>query len=232
MISDPHYVIPDIHGHADKLVAALRLVERDGGPKARITFLGDYVDRGPASARVLDLLADGLDTGCDWCLLRGNHDQMMLEAIESPTEDAKWLLHESGAVETLASYGVGPGDGWHKVIPRAHHDLLRSTQLWQETPDLILAHAGLRPGVPLSEQTARDLMWMREPFLSDPRDHGKLVAHGHSPVPWPEHHGNRVALDGGAGWGRDLHVAVFEGRRAWVLTDEGRQPLVPRQHRV
>jgi serine/threonine protein phosphatase 1 len=79
----------------------------------------------------------------------------------------------------------------------------------------------------MAKQTPKDLMWIREPFLSDRRDHGALVVHGHTPVAFPEHHGNRLALDGGAGWGRDLHVAVFEGRDCWLLDSTRRHPLTP-----
>ena len=104
---------------------------------------------------------------------------------------------------------------------------MQSAHLWYETKHLTLVHAGLRPGIPLQEQKEHDLIWIREPFLSDPRDHGKLVVHGHSPVDWPENHGNRVALDGGAGWGRKLHVAVFEERTCWLLDQNGRHLLAP-----
>lgn len=223
----PLYVIPDIHGHADKLARALRLIEAEGGAEAPIVFLGDYVDRGPDSAGVIQTLVDGLDEGRDWILLRGNHEQMMLDALDAQKPVSRWLISQGGAAQTLASYGVGTDEDWRSAIPEAHIALLRATRLCHETPDLFLAHAGLRPGVALTRQSADDLMWIRDAFLWDGRDHGKLAVHGHSPVDWPEHHGNRVALDGGAGWGRPLHVAVFEGRHCWLLTESGRERLLP-----
>ncbi|WP_371225175.1 metallophosphoesterase family protein [Roseovarius sp. 2305UL8-3] len=232
---NPIYVIPDIHGHKDKLDHALSLIAADGG--GPVVFLGDYVDRGPDSCGVLQVLVDGLAAGQDWTLLRGNHDQLMLNALthlrnhpDAPREDIRWLSYKSGAREALLSYGVSPGDPAKDIlsaIPSTHLTLLADTRLSHQTPDLIFAHAGIRPGIALVDQTPEDLMWMREPFLSDTSDHGRLVVHGHSPVMFPEHHGNRIALDGGAGWDRDLHVAVFEGRSCWLLDEGGRQPLVP-----
>jgi len=233
----PLYVIPDIHGHRDKLDHALELIHAEAGAEARIVFLGDYVDRGPDSAGVIACLLNGLNAGHPWTLLRGNHDQMMIDALTalrqipppSPAE-IRWLSYSSGAEETLASYGVCPEDDASTIlsaIPAAHQTLLAQTQLIHQTDDLLLVHAGIRPDVAVRDQSSKDLMWMREPFLSDRRDHGHLVVHGHSPVDWPTHCGNRVALDGGAGWGRPLHVAVFERRDAWLLDGLGRQPLLP-----
>ena len=236
-MAGPLYVIPDIHGHKDKLDQALSLIRDEGGTDARIAFLGDYVDRGPDSCGVLQTLVDGLAAGHDWTLLRGNHDQMMLDAISALPDlrlsgrlRIRWFSYNAGSAETLASYGVSTGDRSNIIlsaIPASHLDLLKATRLWHQTKDLILAHAGIKPGVAMAKQTPKDLMWIREPFLSDRRDHGALVVHGHSPVAFPEHHGNRLALDGGAGWGRDLHVAVFEGRDCWLLNSTGRHPLTP-----
>jgi serine/threonine protein phosphatase 1 len=231
-MSGPLYVIPDIHGHLGKLDRALSLIRRDGGADAPIVFLGDYVDRGPDSRGVLQRLVDGMEAGRPWTLLRGNHEAMMLDALaadEPPGRRGRlsWFNeHVSG--QTLASYGLSrhdPSATIHRAIPQAHLDLIGQTKLWHATESLILVHAGLRPGVALQDQRTEDLLWIRAPFLSDRSDHGRLVVHGHSAVPWPEHHGNRVALDGGAGWDRALHVAVFEGRACWLLGAHGRQSL-------
>lgn len=234
------YVIPDIHGHKAKLDSALALVERDGGADAQIVFLGDLVDRGPDSRGVIQTLMDGVAAGRNWTVLRGNHDQLFLEFLDhaqiaSPRlrDPLTWVSKTMGAVDTLASYGITASEddpNWEvarQLVPQAHRDFLASLPLWYETDDILFVHAGIVPGVPLKDQAPDDLMWIREPFLSDPRDHGKLVVHGHSPVDFPEHHGNRVALDGGAGWGRTLHVAVFEGRDCWLLSAHDRQTLVP-----
>jgi serine/threonine protein phosphatase 1 len=233
---DRYFVIPDIHGQSDKLREALALVRHHGGDDASIVFLGDYVDRGPDSAGVLQILADGVMSGRPWTVLRGNHDDLMLKAFAAlpglPPKrrgEMRWF-DDNISGETLESYGVTRNDPSHVIlsaVPEVHLDLIRNARLWFATDHLLFVHAGIWPGVPMALQSARDLMWIREPFLSDKTDHGKLVVHGHSPVDWPEHHGNRVALDGGAGWGRTLHVALFEGPRCWLLHGEKRTELTP-----
>ncbi len=112
------------------------------------------------------------------------------------------------------------------AVPRAHLDFLDSLPLSIETDDHLFVHAGIKPGVALSDQDPEDLLWIREGWLTDTRDHGKLVVHGHTALESPQHYGNRVNLDGGAGYGRPLTPAVFEGRDCWLLTPTGRQKLV------
>lgn len=228
------YVIPDIHGHKAKLDHALDLVAALGGREASVVFLGDLVDRGPDSRGVIQTLIDGLAQGRDWTVLRGNHDQLFLDFIDAASTHSPlvrsgrgWLSPVMGGEQTLASYGVRSTEdapNWDaavRAVPAAHVDFLRALPYLHQTDDLILVHAGIRPGIALHDQDPDDLIWIRDDFLLDRRDHGKLVVHGHTPVDFPEHHGNRVALDGGAGWGRDLFVAVFDGRDCRLLTDDG-----------
>lgn len=113
------------------------------------------------------------------------------------------------------------------AVPEAHRAFLDGLAVSFETEDLFFAHAGVRPGVPLSEQVEEDLVWIRQAFLQDKSDHGKLVVHGHTPVETPMHMGNRVALDTGAGYGRSATVAAFEGRDVFILGDAGRSALRP-----
>ncbi|MEQ9260738.1 MAG: metallophosphoesterase family protein [Roseovarius sp.] len=231
--------IPDIHGQRAALDAVLARADARYGARAKIVFLGDLVDRGPDSRGVIETLIRGLEAGRDWTVLRGNHDQMFLEALEAgagggaPEIGARWLSGNIGGAETLASYGVAPprdAAGWADVaraVPEAHRAFLAGLPLCHETEEQIFVHAGIRPGVPMEAQVAEDLLWIRDLFLFDTRDHGRLVVHGHTPVARPEHRGNRVNLDGGAGWGRELFLARLEGRRAWLVTDEGEEELVP-----
>ncbi|WP_306151425.1 metallophosphoesterase family protein [Roseovarius sp. MMSF_3281] len=238
----PIYAIPDIHGQKDFLDQALSLIEADGGRDAPVVFLGDYIDRGPDSRGVIDTLIDGQAQGRDWITLRGNHDTYLprfFDAGEVYTSkghpDLPWWAKRLGGDATLASYGIsidGKDDAQilaetHDKVPTAHRDFLLACPLFHQEPGLIFMHAGLRPGVPLPDQTAEDLMWIREPFLSDPRDHGALVIHGHTALEAPRHHGNRVNLDGGTGWGRPLRPAVIEEGSVWLLTTSGRDPLLP-----
>jgi len=229
----PIYIIPDIHGQMAMLDQALARIAAEAGGDACTIFLGDLVDRGPDSRGVIQTLIDGTEAGRDWVVLRGNHDQIFNRVLtgREPAEN-QWISENMGGRQTLASYGIdADAHGvWPEIadsIPKSHRVFLAGLPYSFETDELFFCHAGIRPGVPLTEQDPDDLMWIREPFLSDSRDHGKLVVHGHTPVNRPRHYGNRVNLDGGAGWGRPLFTAVFEGRDAWLLTDEGREALSP-----
>ena len=113
------------------------------------------------------------------------------------------------------------------AVPLVHLDFIASLPLTIETDDHIFVHAGIRPNIPIADQDPEDLLWIREGFLEDQTDHGKLVVHGHTALDTPQHFGNRVDLDGGAGFGRPLIPAVFEGRDCYLLTDAGRVPLTP-----
>lgn len=239
-MTEPIHVIPDIHGQKAQLDRVLARIEAQSGAGARIVFLGDYVDRGPDSRGVLQTLIDGIAAGRNWTALRGNHDQLFLDFIRkaqlhSPQirSGAGWLSENLGGTETLASYGIHATESaprWTeatRAIPQAHRDFLATLPHSHETGDLFLCHAGIRPGVDLADQDPDDLTWIREPFLGDRRDHAKLIVHGHTAIRQPEHRGNRVNLDGGAGWGRTLQAAMFVGRDCWLLTDTGRVPLLP-----
>lgn len=241
------YAIGDIHGQFEMLRAAHARIEADrravGDPGAPVVHLGDLVDRGPDSRGVIDLLIEGTEGGAPWIVLKGNHDRMFLNFVRAGATgdvglrpELTWLDPKLGGAETLASYGVRPRRWTSRqgafaaaveAVPDRHLAFLDALPLMHVTDDLLFVHAGIRPGVPLSEQVEDDLVWIRSPFLEDDRDHGRLVVHGHTPVRTPEHYGNRIDLDTGAGFGRRLTAAVFEGRECFVLTDDGRMALPP-----
>ena len=216
-------VVPDIHGYKAQLDRVLALADAHFGDGAKIVFLGDLVDRGPDSSGVIDFLLDGLDAGNRWIVLSGNHDQMFLDHLEAAQGNASGangglsgLDARIGGRETLASYGIGTGflTGRGKVmretqekVPEDHHRFLRRLPLWHETRELLFVHAGIRPGLPLSEQSPQDLVWIRGEFLNDTRVHPWLIVHGHTPIDTAMHYGNRVNLDTGAGYGAPLTAA-------------------------
>lgn len=239
----PIYSVGDLHGQTAEFERVLTLIEQDGGPDARVVFLGDYVDRGPDSKGLLGRLISGRDAGRNWITLLGNHDRMFAWFLEDvPRHDPHllvgyhWLHDRLGGTETLRSYGVEFDERTrledvHRAarvaVPKSHRVFLRDLLLMHQTPDLAFVHAGIRPGVPLGEQDVNDLVWIRQTFHNCETPHPKLIVHGHTVVDHPAHYGNRVNLDSGAGYGRKPGVAVFEGRSCWLLTDKGRLPLHP-----
>jgi serine/threonine protein phosphatase 1 len=145
------------------------------------------------------------------------------------------FIHPEGGRETLVHFTIdgqtiSPDQAQElatKAVPQRHLDFLDALPLTFETDDHIFVHAGLRAGVALVDQDPEDLIWIREGFLETNHDFGRLVVHGHTALETPTHFGNRIDLDGGAGYGRPLVPAVFEGRDCWLLADAGRIPLVP-----
>ncbi|MEL7252837.1 MAG: metallophosphoesterase family protein [Pseudomonadota bacterium] len=228
--------VPDIHGHKTQLTRVLALADAHFGQDAEIVFLGDLVDRGPESFGVIQTLIDGIKAGRNWTVIRGNHDQLFLDYIDggdpATPGGLSWLHERMGGRETLASYGVEEiveRDRANIVshIPKTHVDFLRNMPLTYKVDDLLFVHAGIRPGVPLADQNPEDLMWIRKEFHIDMRDHGPLIIHGHTPVKTPQHYGNRVNLDAGAGHGHDLVIAAIRGREVSLLSEAGETPLTP-----
>ena len=242
------YAMGDIHGQLAMLRAAHARIEADrravGDDAAPVIHVGDLIDRGPDSRGVIQFLMDGIAAGENWIVLKGNHDRFFPAYLNEGRlrddrlrHDLNWLAPSMGGMETLASYGTRrkfmESDETflaraQSAVPRAHIDFVDSLPTHHEAGELLFVHAGIRPGVPLAEQTEDDLLWIRDPFLWHLGDHPWLVIHGHTPVTDAEHYGNRVNLDTGAGYGEKITVAVFEGTDAWVLDpDAGRVPLLP-----
>ena len=242
-MTTPIYAVGDIHGQLGMLQNALSRIEADGGPDARVVFLGDYVDRGPNSREVLDLLIAGQQAGRNWIMVKGNHDRMMARFVhEREIADKQlpitlnWLNPRLGGRDTLASYGVEVTDNdriyqVHEracaAVPPAHLDFINALPNYHQEGEMLFVHAGIRPGIPLPQQSEDDLVWIRQEFLMEAGPHPWLIVHGHTPVDAAEHYGNRINLDAGAGYGRPLASAVFEGRQCWLLTERGRILLTP-----
>jgi serine/threonine protein phosphatase 1 len=237
------YAVGDIHGQLAELERVLSLIEADGGPDAEVVFLGDYTDRGADSQDVIDLLLDGRDAQRNWHFIKGNHDRMFEWFLEPyPRHEAylpielAWLHPRLGGDTTLASYGLEFTEKSRmlevhaearKAVPQSHLDFLSTLPLTYQTDEVFFCHAGIRPGMALADQTEEDLLWIRQEFHNHTGPHPKLIVHGHTPVDQATHYGNRVNLDTGAGYGKPLTVAVFEGADCWLLTASGRVALTP-----
>ena len=215
------YAIGDVHGCLHKLAPLIaHCAAHAGGEVFRLVFVGDYIDRGPDSAGVIDhLIGLQRDMPDRVVCLRGNHEAMLLDAVESDGL-ALWLMN--GGDRTLTSYDVMEPDElpaehrqWVGALPLRHDDGLR-----------LFVHAGVNPLYPLSEQRAHDLVWIREPFLSSPIDYGRLIVHGHTPLQGgePDLRGWRLNLDTAAVYGGPLTAAAFRDPQPGpvaFLTDSG-----------
>jgi serine/threonine protein phosphatase 1 len=205
----PIYAVGDIHGRDDLLDLMLDLIESDAGARpATVVFLGDYIDRGPGSHEVIRTLKRGPRRGGDhFICLKGNHEQLMLEAQAGGRAESLWL--QNGGDATRRSYDGDPTPAdldWAADLPLLH-----------ETADHIFVHAGLMPGYAVSEQSPEWLMWIRDRFLEAAPEWGRHVVHGHTPQ-WrrkpdpaePELLGHRTNLDTKAWQSGVLTAGVFE----------------------
>jgi serine/threonine protein phosphatase 1 len=205
------YAVGDVHGRADLLRPLMRDIAQDvlaTRPKERplLVFLGDYVDRGPASRQVVDLiLQTRADGAFEVVSLKGNHEEALLEFLDDPSFAEVWT--EYGGAATLASYGVWPvaDDPWERVrdafaktLPEAHLAFFRGLELVRIVGDYAFVHAGVRPRLPLEAQSEHDLLWIRYEFLQDPGPFEKVIVHGHTPAREPEMLKHRLGLDTGA----------------------------------
>lgn len=230
------YAIGDVHGRLDLLQGLLRRIEEDsaGRPAARtlIVFLGDIVDRGPDSSGVVEFLRRYRPPTIEPIFLAGNHEEVMLRVLGGERGGLldRWMRY--GGAQTLASYGLNSAairvlpereamEQLVEAVPPEHVDFLQGFADTFRFGDYLLVHAGLRPGVSLHGQTQEDLHWIREPFLSDPRDHGFVVVHGHTITQEIDERPNRIGLDTGACRFGTLSAMGIEGTERWFLQEQG-----------
>lgn len=241
------YAIGDIHGHLDLLEQAHRWIEADrrrtGDQDALVVHLGDLVDRGPDCAGVIRFLRTGIAAGAPWIVLKGNHDRLFERFLTAPDwhdpnlrADVTYLHPVIGGAETLMSYGLYRQTAFHiqrareeaqQAVPPEDIAFLNALPLTHAYGEVLHVHAGIRPGVPLRAQIEQDLLWIRDPFLMDTRDHGPLILHGHTAIPRPMHYRNRVNIDSRAAYGGPLTTVVIEHRQVFVLDADGRRRLDP-----
>jgi serine/threonine protein phosphatase 1 len=200
------YAIGDVHGCHDQLRAAVSQIKAHAGMNLyRVILLGDYVDRGPDSRSVVNLVRNLVsDTGSPgiWRALRGNHEQMMI-AAERGRDVPLWL--GNGGIETEQSYA-----GYRNEM-RQHVEWLQTLPTLIETEKHIFVHAGLSPRHPLAEQPEEVLLWARG-WQKQDHDFGKHVVYGHQAAGEPELRKFTTCLDTGACYGGPLSVGVFDAK--------------------
>jgi serine/threonine protein phosphatase 1 len=205
------YAIGDIHGRVDLLNELFKRIDADvigsAESKAIEIYLGDYIDRGPASREVLDQLI-ARSGSHETVFLKGNHETYPSEFLHNPAFLRDW--GQLGGFETLMSYGLRPpinaglkeqieiARAFDDLLPLAHRSFLENLRPFVCYGDFYFVHAGIRPGVALAEQQAKDLFEIRDVFLNCEDDFGKIIVHGHTPVFEPEFRPNRINIDTGA----------------------------------
>lgn len=228
------YAIGDVHGRDDLLGAVHAAVEADLAARPvgdhRLIHLGDYIDRGPATAAVIERLSSLSARDGRVICLRGNHEDALFEFLADP-EASYAFFARFGGLDTIASYGAGLLSDWPASdarrlrdrflaeLPPAHRAFLEGLADSHLIGDYFFCHAGIRPGVPLDRQAPRDLHWIREEFLTSRADHGAIIVHGHTPVKEPDIAPNRIGIDTGAVFTGRLTCLVLEGTGYRFLSD-------------
>jgi serine/threonine protein phosphatase 1 len=224
------YVVGDVHGRADLLAPLLGRIDIDlkRHPIVRPmqVFLGDYIDRGPDSRQVIDLLI-AFRRRHKSLFLKGNHELYVSQVLSDPCLLSEW--RQMGGVNTLLSYGVTPAgradpkadqdiaNAFRHAMPDSHRRFIEGLSLSFICGDFFFAHAGVRPGIPLRQQHQQDLLWIREDFLFHEEDFGKVIVHGHTPTTQPDVKPNRINIDTGAYATGRLTCLVLEGDRMTFL---------------
>lgn len=227
------YAIGDVHGRADLLSNLFALIDADLARRAPARtlhiMLGDYIDRGPASREVIDLILARARRQ-DVVALKGNHDAFVPQALDDPSTMGDWLMMHG--VETLASYGLTSANvaksrlsdiakAFAAALPDSHLEFFRGLKSSFSCGDFFFAHAGVRPGIELDRQSEEDLIWIRQDFLRHEGDFGKVIVHGHTPVRSVERRSNRIAIDTAAYATGKLTALVIEGRDLRIIDTAG-----------
>lgn len=225
------YVVGDVHGRIDLLEQLLSLIETDvrHRPKSKnsVVFLGDLIDRGPASEQVVERLRSYKPDFARMIFLMGNHEEVMLRVLGGEVQLLQnWL--QFGGAECVRSYGIesrklrqaSPEQALQMLkgaIPHTHIEFISNFADTVSFGDYLFVHAGIRPTVALADQRSSDLRWIREPFLEDVSDHGFTVVHGHTVTEDIEVRSNRIGVDTGAYKTGVLTALGIEGEDRWLL---------------
>ena len=227
--------IGDIHGQLSALTTLFTNIEATLPRNLKtvsFVLLGDYIDRGPSSKAVIDLLLDWTkDHNCTFLL--GNHEASLLSFLDDPIRNKNWLSF--GGIDTLISYNIFPKPGavaekalvqirdqLAERLPDQHIKFFNSLIPSYQDGDFMFVHAGVNPKLPLSKNTEEDLLWIRDPFLKHRGLYEKVIVHGHTITSdaKPEIHANRVGLDTGSYATGVITAMIMEGRDKSYISSE------------
>jgi Calcineurin-like phosphoesterase. len=219
-----YYAIADLHGRYDLLVEAVnKIYAHAGEDDYKIITLGDYIDRGPDSEKIISFL---ISQGSDFVCLKGNHEAMMVETITTPLMPDWWV--GNGGDATLKSYGWGePYNVFaYEIVPKKHIEWMDNLPYYYETEKQLFVHAG----VPQSEMNLppkhadkyEQMIWMLYDNTDGRGWKGKHVVHGHhqfadGPHVWHSKSGGRTDLDCWAYHTGRLVIGVFDDTQGNAL---------------
>lgn len=224
------YAIGDIHGCDTLFAELLDKIDADdrarGAANTSIVLLGDLVDRGPASAAVVER-AYQLAQQKRVRLLTANHEEVFLKALDDDMAALRFFCRIGGE-ETIWSYGIGKAEyaemtfdellpALQAAVPDHHRLMLEGAEDMVAIGDYVFVHAGVRPGVDLTDQKPSDLRWIRQDFIPDKRWHGAMIVHGHTITDAVDEHPNRLGIDTGAYASGRLTAVGLEGAERWYL---------------
>ncbi|MEP2493194.1 MAG: metallophosphoesterase family protein [Parasphingorhabdus sp.] len=219
------YAIGDVHGRNDLLQQLLDKIIKDDGERgdaeSEIIFLRDLVDRGPDSCGVIDTAMQIKAKLGDIRFLMGNHEEVYLSAATGD-EKAVRFFNRIGGRETILSYEITMKEYMEldmvqlaqripEIFPQSHIDFIAGFEDQIVIGDYAFVHAGVRPGVKLTEQRPKDLRWIREDFLAEDEPHEKVIVYGHTINEDVVEAGNRIGIDTGAYYSEKLTALVLEG---------------------
>lgn len=203
----PVYVIGDVHGCLTAFQQLEALIMKDAHQfqvAPTLILLGDFVDRGPQTAYLIDHLISRQKAGARVVCLMGNHEQMMLQFWAAPKTHMSWL--DFGGLETLASYGIDTTDiesmSGRKIsqilsanIPLSHISFLKNTMPALKVGRFLLTHAGADHQKNLTAQPVNALLWGDAGQIAP---HDLILIHGHFVVDVPIISARCLSIDTGA----------------------------------
>jgi serine/threonine protein phosphatase 1 len=230
------YAIGDIHGRNDLFTDLLAQIEADdaarGAAQTQIILLGDLVDRGPDSAGVIDTAMALKAHRPNTAFLTGNHEEVFVAACRKRDTKTLRFFIRIGGEATIMSYPIMRTEylaldmeqlsaRLATLIPEEHLAFLESFEDQIIIGDYAFVHAGIRPGVPLAEQTTSDLRWIRDEFVAQRGDLEKVIIYGHTIYEEADERGSRIGIDTGAYESGKLTAIGLEGGERWYLQTGG-----------
>jgi predicted MPP superfamily phosphohydrolase len=171
------FAIGDIHGCFDQF--RVMVEERIKIRKSdRIILLGDYIDRGFKIREVIDYIIDLIENDYDVIPLIGNHESMMLDAIDNERRLSNWFMN--GGHETLYSFGIESPDKLNK----RYLDFFRNLRYYYIQDQFIFVHAGFNDDITDPLEDKIQMIWSRRETYSNTFFTDKVIIHGHTPIPF------------------------------------------------